>query len=472
MRRIGLIGLGPHSKRIYYPFLEKYQEEFGIELSFLVELEDQRSKVENYTQTRKPKPREIIFLSNAERTGDILSSSIEKRLDIIHGNTPLYGIIIATEPKAHRKYIKNDIYILMDKPITAPANLVIDQNAAQKLFDDFLQIKQQLRKSKSKLEVQCQRRYHKGYQYVHNLVKKLVGEYGVPLTYMDIYHADGMWNMPTEFLFRENHPYKYGYGKLMHSGYHFVDLYCWFHKINSILENKKPNNLEIYAKSYRPKDFIFDLDKDFYSKFLPDEAISEFFSKNDDQVDRFGEIDVYTKLQSKRDQKVVNTTSLDLQQNSFSRRAWAELPEDTYKGNGRVRHERFNIQISHLANIQVHSYQSYEVKKNDVVTTGVGAEDHFDIYIFRNSELIGGETLEKIKLGEELKEMNAKDGSFIGHNEKAREDCFLDFITSKESKSNFLDHEFTNLVLSEIYKCLTLEYIDDISISKLDISNY
>lgn len=54
----------------------------------------------------------------------------------------------------------------------------------------------------------------------------------MPINKISISHSDGNWNMPSEVIFRENHPYKYGYGKMMHSGYHFIDLLSWFMEIN------------------------------------------------------------------------------------------------------------------------------------------------------------------------------------------------------------------------------------------------
>ena len=54
-------------------------------------------------------------------------------------------------------------------------------------------------------------------------IERKVSAVQVPLSYADIYHADGMWVMPHEWE-RDNHAYKYGAGKLLHSGYHFVDL--------------------------------------------------------------------------------------------------------------------------------------------------------------------------------------------------------------------------------------------------------
>ena len=82
--------------------------------------------------------------------------------------------------------------------------------------------------------VQCQRRYHDGYLFIVDYLRKFIKDFGIPLTYIDILHGDGCWVLPNEFFERENHPYKYGYGKLMHSGYHFVDLLAWLLKLNRV----------------------------------------------------------------------------------------------------------------------------------------------------------------------------------------------------------------------------------------------
>lgn len=84
----------------------------------------------------------------------------------------------------------------------------------------------------------------------------MVREYNIPITYIDIYHNDGMWNMPSEFLERENHPYKYGYGKLFHSGYHFIDLVAWLMEVNRETKGKQINNAEMFVSTYNPIDFL------------------------------------------------------------------------------------------------------------------------------------------------------------------------------------------------------------------------
>lgn len=337
----------------------------------------------------------------------------------------------------------------MDKPITAPSNLVWDKSSSVDIFKDYRDLEKHLNNSTSRFIIQCQRRYHKGYTFVWNYLNDFVKKWNIPISYIDIYHADGMWNMPDEFHFREGHPYKYGYGKLLHSGYHFVDLYAWYSKINDQLLDKRPTKTEVLARKYTPIDHIHAINNSDYRRLL---GINFEQSQLDNLAD-YGELDVYALIQSKHNTgEVVYTANISLLQNSFSRRAWGKLPKDTYKGNGRVRHERFSIQVGPLLNIQIHSYQSHEILKDDIETSGVGNEDHFDIYIFRNSALVGGKTLEKISLGEHMK--TKQEPGYMGHNEKAREQCLLDWLSGAKNNSDFRSHRKTNIVLSNLYTAI------------------
>ena len=81
-------------------------------------------------------------------------------------------------------------------------------------------------------------------EYIKQLIEETIRQYNIPITYIDIYHNDGMWNMPSEFLYRENHPYKYGYGKLFHSGYHFIDLLAWLLEANRGIKDKTIDNAQ------------------------------------------------------------------------------------------------------------------------------------------------------------------------------------------------------------------------------------
>jgi hypothetical protein len=105
----------------------------------------------------------------------------------------------------------------------------------------------------------------------------------------------------------------------------------------------------------------------------------------------------------------------------------------------------------------VHSYQSYETGKQDSKIEGAGHEDHFDIYIFRNSAVVGGTALEKFSLGEATRRTNQDPSFCLSHNEKAREVNFLNFLEGKPGTSSLVTQRMTNRLLSLIYECLVKE---------------
>ena len=374
-----------------------------------------------------------------------------KELKITHA-------IISTEPKAHYAYItlfmKNGIHVLVDKPLTAPVNVSIDQAMAQRIQDEYESIKDmycEAKKNNVILQVQCQRRWHKGYQLIYKIAEETVKKYQVPITAIQISHCDGMWNMPDEFVTRENHPYKYGYGKLFHSGYHFVDLAAWCESINYSVERKASDNIELFATAVRPSDFMLMVDKQNYQELFDDHKFDDIFDHLDDyHFEKYGEIDLYSLIQFKRQEKVVSTVTLNLMQNGFSRRSWNSIPEDTYKGNGRVRHEYMNMEIGPLMNIQVHSYQSKEIKDKVEGKIGVGEVEHFDIFVYRNVDLIGGNPMEKFTLNDLYQE----DGNMQGYNEEAREHCFDEFIRCKVVGDPIFEHELGIQILTKEYEAL------------------
>lgn len=437
--------------------MEKHQAAYGINLKLVIELENQALNVTKFINNRKLQPERILYLktNEANRIANALDNVARQTLDELIKTEKIDGIIISTEPKAHKIYakwaLKNNINVLMDKPLTSPLYPSTDKNAADQIFGDYLELENLVKQSTAKCYVVCQRRNHNGYTYIKGYLEKFIKEFGVPISYIDIYHADGAWSLPHEFM-KENHPYKYGYGKLMHSGYHFVDLFSWLAQANEQLPRVKPDTVRLYTSRFTPNDLFNQLDETALNKIYKNPAISEFYKGYDRKnYENFGELDAFTSLQLMQGKNVITSGSINLQQNSFSRRGWFELPEDTYKGNGRVRHERVNIQVSHLLNIQVHSYQSYEAGKEVAPAGVIGSEDHFDIYIFRNKGLIGGEAFTKISIGGDMKKENKKDKYYIGHNEKARETTLLNFIEGKNDGSELVSHKFTNQLLSNIY---------------------
>ncbi|TFV32621.1 hypothetical protein E4K10_22810 [Streptomyces sp. T1317-0309] len=56
-----------------------------------------------------------------------------------------------------------------------------------------------------------------------------------------------MWNLQREFESRDDHPYKYGYGMMMHGAYHYVDLATQILSLNAELFSERQLRLEVSA---------------------------------------------------------------------------------------------------------------------------------------------------------------------------------------------------------------------------------
>ena len=223
-------------------------------------------------------------------------------------------------------------------------------------------------------------------------------------------------------------------------------------EVNRQTRGKKINNAEMFVSTNNPKDFFNIFNNYDYKKILRTNRFERILLE-EDKFENFGEIDFHSVINFKQGNKLITNCSINLMQSGFSRRAWSELPEDTYKSNGRVRHERLNVQVGPLMNIQVHSYQAYEVKDRDkILNNNVGSVEHFDIYVFRNSQLIGGKTFEML----DIATLSEKDKEYFnGYNEKARENCFVNFLLYIDDSSDLLEHKTSIEITEKAYEVMS-----------------
>jgi len=459
-QQVMMVGLGPHARRIYMHYFGKH----NLAPAAIVELEEQKDMVATYLATHQLKS-DVYFVPTTQRDAETLSPTDVRALDALIRQNSITHAILSTEPKAHKAYIKyflsKGIHTLTDKPITAPTNPITHPGQAAQIehdYDDLMALYAPQKDKGVRLSVQCQRRFHPAYAFIRSLLEDLAKAHQIPVTHMEVYHCDGMWNMPDEFLSRENHPYKYGYGKLYHSGYHFVDLAAWLMQatVPHLPPSKQPDNASIYTSVTRPSDFMNQINGNDYARLMGTNRFQDLtHQRKNDNFATMGEIDFNGILTFKNGEDVLTHCQLTLLQNGFSRRAWDKLPPDTYKGNGRVRHERLNIQMGPLVNIQIHSYQSKEVKERGHDHDGVGSLEHFDIHIFRNTALIGGLPVQTLTVKDVLGESSVHEG-FIGYNEHARERCLLSFLKNEEGPSDLADHALGIKIMRAAYTAMSL----------------
>lgn len=463
---IMLIGCGPHAKRVYIPKLKEIENEFKIKLKAVVELKEKEEEVRKFTSNYFENI-EYIFTEKFEsKYKQSLPKEIENRLDNIVKKENINSVIIATDPLNHMQYalwaLKNKLHILMDKPISTYDNISNNIEQAEQLKIDYELLVKNYSLNQAFI-INAQRRFLPQFQIVQDLVNEIASKYGMPITSMQSTHSDGQWRLPDEVLNLKYHPLL-GWGKVSHSGYHFIDMASKMVKDSFKVANKSFDEISIFTQFIRPSGILIqqnqkDLEKIFGEEYIKndsrtdDELIKLYKEKNEAEVDANSIISL-----SYKGIPVTNIT-LNLMHNGFSRRSWLNANmKDLYKGNGRVRHEYHNIEQGCLQNIQIHSYQSKD--KHDINKESdfeLGGNNHYDIYVFRNSGITGGQTLKVIR-GIEIAEQYSLDKTKV-MNELARHEAlkqFLDVVIGKrkatETKSNILDHKMSVEIMSLIYK--------------------
>ena len=134
--RILLVGFGPHAKRVYM----KCFDEYGITPALIVDLECKKTEIGNYLSDRNMDV-PVFGIDDKYRDCEKLPADVYKELQALVKKLGISHCIISTEPKAHKAYLlfclENHIHILVDKPLTAPKNVINDINDAKKILEDY-----------------------------------------------------------------------------------------------------------------------------------------------------------------------------------------------------------------------------------------------------------------------------------------------------------------------------------------------
>jgi len=468
MKNVALVGIGPHAKRIYLNYFKKHK----VNLALVIDLNSQRESIKKYLLENGFKNTKIFTIDDKYKDDENLSDKLSSNLLAVCNTLEITHLIISTEPKGHFMYLefalKNNINVLTDKPITVSKNMT-SLRSIEKVRKQYYEILELAKHSKGTCKVMCQRQYHRGYEKIKEVLTDVVDEYKMPITNIDIFHSDGAWEMPHD-LEKENHPYKYGYGKLFHSGYHFIDLLSDFIKINDSLGgNKSIVSGEVYSKVFTPNDEMNILNIEDYKRLFKDQIIPEYYNENSNpNFNKYGEKDYHGLLTFyNKNGFPITTANLNLLHNGVSRRSWIES-KDFYKSNGRIRHERINIEIGHLLNIQVHSYQSKEICDRTDNEELVGGLEHFDIYFF-NNPLIDKEPFKEIHLGDMYSEKEKKE--FLGYNELSREIFLTNFLNNKDCKGDIRDQALAIEILYSCAKGIHNHYNHKNKVEKIEVRN-
>jgi len=398
-----LIGCGPHAKRIYLQALAASE---WASLKAVVELESKRPQT-MATIGKMFNGVEFVFTQQSGNRSD-LPEELRHELALIVHRGQINSVIVATEPLSHMSYAlwaqSCGLHVLIDKPISTYEDVATPPAQAAKLMADYELLSARRDPAKAFI-VNTQRRYHPGFQYVFEEVTAVAREYGVPVTAMQSTHSDGQWRLPAEIVTQDYHPYNSGYGKVSHSGYHILDVMSNFIDRSFSASGKSFDEVGAFAAFITPEGLIHQQNrKDHLAIF--GERYGQLNPLTDDELKLrytgYGEVDASALITLFNSRTPVSNLTVNLLHNSFSRRNWLHPGKDLYKGNGRVKHEYHSIQQGPFQNIQIHSYQAHDKHDGEQPADHreIGGNNHFDVHVFRNAGVLGGEPLRTLSSGD------------------------------------------------------------------------
>lgn len=459
-----VIGAGPHFRERHFKVLQEMRlHGKKIRLILVIDLIDQKNLVIKFFEENQFKSENYLFLPEECRYG-IPSPQLDALIKAKINLEEVDGVIISTEPKVHKCFslwaIQNGLHLFIDKPLTA----FCSYEDMDTLFQDYLEIEEALEENKVNFVLSCERRAHAGYAYLKKYIKDIIHSYEIPITFIDIHFGGGKWYMPDEYFYLENHPYKYGYGVLLHSGYHYIDLLVTLLSLNEPIVPYSFDDIFLYSIFSTPYDLSQIIDNKIYRNLFKTNRFETLFKPQYvDQMRHFGEVDFMAIGNVKKNSKIVTNFSIQLLETTASKRNWHELPENLYF-MGRMRQESVIIHIGHLCSIHVKSHPISKLVENNKI-------EDFSIDIIHNSNLINRDALVQIKrsdlskFSEDLLETDSM-------NVKARNSQLIDFLNMRDGSSSLKSHKPTIQLLDAIYGQIKRERAGNSNNSNLCPANW
>lgn len=368
-----IVGFDEIVSNKYIDIIEKAIFKNAIDSYSIIDLESERRNIKIRIDKLKIKPKKQYYLKDVNNR-EFNIKQVNEIFDEILSSEKNVKVYIATELKSHLFYLdyctSKGLDCLIEKPIFAP----IENNVfnPHKINPIMRQLIDKSRNQDTDVSVMTLGRYHPIYNdIVVKELKERVLKYENPITSIHMRASGGVWNLHNEYIEREDHPYKYGYGMLMHGAYHYIDIFTQIIELNKLLF---PNDkLMINMKTYGA--FPFDQNERISKKY------SSMFDdykdgwKNEYQHIKFGETDIVSIFELKNETKssVITIGTLSFEQTTPSIRFWKEFPENVYNKNGRISSVDLEVQLSTLHSIHVNCYDVPEPVDNNIEKIGAKA---------------------------------------------------------------------------------------------------
>ncbi|GAB2662506.1 hypothetical protein [Nocardia goodfellowii] len=341
----------------YMPCIQEAIDAGHIDSWSLVDLEGQREAIEERLVAANPQPRMKIFVP-ADR-GDPGKARLTARtaLNILGLPGLPMKTYIATEVGSHERYLRqcvdDGMDSLVEKPVLAP--MLGDRFDPAAISTTMSELIASAGRRKAQHSVMTLSRYHRIYNdRVITPLRERMLAWKAPLTSFHLRAAGGVWNLEHEFITRDDHPYRYGYGMLMHGSYHYVDLAVQVLELNKLLFPDKHLRLQVSSFGAWPSDQWQRLSRAATRKLGGDSRCAVLAR----EPSRYGETDITStfRLIETESETTITLGTLSFEQTTPSIRNWTSFPDGVYNKNGRTSSVDLEAQLSTLYSIHVNCY--------------------------------------------------------------------------------------------------------------------
>lgn len=355
-RHLVVVGFDEIVANKYLPTIRQAIAESHLDAYSVIDVAQNRAEVEERLRSADPPPAQVVYLpgdGRGEQARAIAAATLVRHAR----QSASVQVYIATEVQAHETYLRLcselGLNALVEKPVLAP---VVDGRfepaLITKTVDEILALAERNGATHS---VMTLARYHQIYnRYLVDGLLRRMTTWGAPLTSLHLRASGGVWNLQHEYEEREDHPYKYGYGMLMHGAYHYVDLAVQLLSLNTAVRPGRRFALELSSFGAFPRDQAHRIPASLSARF--DDAAARWTGPQDDAG--FGETDVTTafRLVDADAGRTVTVGTLAFEQTTPSIRAWRHFPVGVYNKNGRTSSVAVEAQVSTLYSAHVHCY--------------------------------------------------------------------------------------------------------------------
>ncbi|MFG1795802.1 hypothetical protein [Nocardia sp. NPDC049149] len=341
----------------YMPVIRAAIADGHLDSWSLVDLESEREVIEARLVGVDPQPRMKLFVASDRGDAERALETAQSALRFMRVPGLPMKAYIATEVGSHEQYLRRcveeGVDSLVEKPVLAP--MIGDIFEPSLISTTMAELIATASHRKANHSVMTLSRYHSIYndRIIRSLRERMLA-WKSPLTSFHLRAAGGVWNLEHEFVTRDDHPYRYGYGMLMHGSYHYVDLAAQVLSLNKLLFRDRHLRLQVCSFGAYPADQWQRVSRP-ATKRLGGDSRCAVLAR---EPRRYGETDITStfRLADAESDDTITLGTLSFEQTTPSIRNWSSFPDGVYNKNGRTSSVDLEAQLSTLYSVHATCY--------------------------------------------------------------------------------------------------------------------